>query len=110
MRKHLISILTILLFSAVLFSISAETINELNDTDIVGEYFSLISESDINILEKDKELTLFLEKDQSPVYLPMIDERIELSSIINKSSFNTGIETVFLHREKEYIKSIKRIL
>ena len=110
MRKHLISILTLFLFAAALFSISAETNkknNNLDNKNLVADYFSLISDSDLSKLEKDKKLTLFLEKDQSPVYLPMIEERVELSSIINKSRFNTGIETVFLHREKEYIKSIK---
>ena len=110
MRKHLISILTLFLFLLLSFDAAAETdknITESEDSSILSEYYSLIPDSDMKTLKKENKLTLFLEKDQAPVYLPMISERVDISSVINESNFNTGIETLFIHKEKEYIKSIK---
>ena len=102
MRKHLISILTVLLFFIPLISSYSD-----EGSSIVSEYFSGINKIDKSLLEKEGKITLFLEKKQSPVYLPDIPERDELQKIIEKSSFNTGIETVFIHREKQYIKKIE---
>ena len=116
MRKHLISILTLLLFLSPLFCIYGETENisvqeikgrNIDDNKITDDYFSSVPDSDLLKLEKEGKLTLFLEKGQPPIYLPDVRERSELNEEINENSFNTGIETIFLHREKKYLKSIE---
>ena len=88
MRKHLISILTLFLFLSVSFYAFSETVTSVSEeSSILEKYFSLIPDSDIQTLKRDNELTLFLEKNQPPVYLPLVDERVDISSNIKKNQF-----------------------
>ena len=112
MRKHLISILTLFIFISPLFplfpqdlSISEKDFRE--NQSIVSEYFPLHDKKNTEALNEDNKLTIFLGKNEQPVLLPEIAEKIRIKKDIENSDFNTGIETIFLHYEKEFIKSIK---
>lgn len=112
MRKHLISILTFLLFSLPLFTLFPQEFfipekDTKENHSIVSEYFPLHDKKNTETLNEDKKITIFLGKNEQPVLLPEIAEKIRIKKDIENSDFNTGIETIFLHYEKEFIKSME---
>ncbi len=89
------------------YSEEQNSVQHSSGISVKEKYFSGIPSSELVKLENTGKLTLFLKEGQLPVFLPDISEKSRMENEIEKSSFNTGIETLFLHREKKYQKSIK---
>ncbi len=73
-------------------------------SSIIRQYFPLLSENILADLNDNGKTSVFLEKGDLPRLLPEIKEKIKIKKHISESSFNTGIETLFIHRETEYLK------